>query len=325
MCINKIRFISLSSTTKALSFSIAGCASCGSMVAAAVPIKNGTVKVKVLPLSGALSSSISPFISRISRAEMESPSPVPPNSRVVDESPCEKASKICCCLSLGIPMPVSKTEKRMGMNPSADWRRCARTLTSPSFVNLMALPARLIRIWRKRVGSPRRTSGTSPCKAQVTSNFFCWARTARGSNALSMQSSREKGTLSRSSRPASIFEKSRMSLMIPSKDSADDRTISRYSRCSGLSSVSSASSVMPRIPFMGVRISWLMLARNSLLARLAASAACLASTRRCSAARCLVMSSITPTYPCKIPSVPASARVCHCTQFTWPSGVRNRY
>ena len=30
---------------------------------------------------------------------------------------------------------------------------------------------------------------------------------------------------------------------------------------------------MPRMPFIGVRISWLMLARNSLLARLAASAA----------------------------------------------------
>ena len=33
---------------------------------------------------------------------------------------------------------------------------------------------------------------------------------------------------------------------------------------------------MPMMPFMGVRISWLMLARNSLLARLAASASSLA-------------------------------------------------
>ena len=33
---------------------------------------------------------------------------------------------------------------------------------------------------------------------------------------------------------------------------------------------------MPRMPFIGVRISWLMLARNSLLARLAASATSLA-------------------------------------------------
>ena len=33
---------------------------------------------------------------------------------------------------------------------------------------------------------------------------------------------------------------------------------------------------MPMIPFMGVRISWLMLARNSLLVRLASSALSLA-------------------------------------------------
>ena len=37
---------------------------------------------------------------------------------------------------------------------------------------------------------------------------------------------------------------------------------------------------MPMMPFNGVRISWLMLATNSLLARLAASAASLASRKR---------------------------------------------
>ncbi len=43
--------------------------------------------------------------------------------------------------------------------------------------------------------------------------------------------------------------------------------------CRSLNSVSWRSSAMPSTPFMGVRISWLMLARNWLLARLAASAA----------------------------------------------------
>ena len=50
------------------------------------------------------------------------------------------------------------------------------------------------------------------------------------------------------------------------------RRSSRQSRCSAVSSLSSASSVMPMMPFIGVRISWLMLARNSLLARLASIA-----------------------------------------------------
>ena len=40
----------------------------------------------------------------------------------------------------------------------------------------------------------------------------------------------------------------------------------------------SARSVMPMMPFIGVRISWLMLARNSLLAIVAASARCLATS-----------------------------------------------
>ena len=57
--------------------------------------------------------------------------------------------------------------------------------------------------------------------------------------------------------------------MIVSSESADFSTSSAYSRCSVLSSVSRSSSVMPMTPFIGVRISWLMLARNSLLAWLA--------------------------------------------------------
>ncbi len=67
--------------------------------------------------------------------------------------------------------------------------------------------------------------------------------------------------------PASIFEKSRMSLITESNESADDLTSSRYSRCLFVSKVPSVSSVIPTIPFMGVRISWLILVKNSLLTR----------------------------------------------------------
>ena len=76
--------------------------------------------------------------------------------------------------------------------------------------------------------------------------------------------------------PRLDFEKSRMSLITPSSESPDDFSIPRYSRCSGANSVFSTRSVMPSIPFKGVRISWLMLARNSPLTRLASSAFCLA-------------------------------------------------
>ena len=63
------------------------------------------------------------------------------------------------------------------------------------------------------------------------------------------------------------------------------------------SSVSRTSSVMPSMPFSGVRISWLMLARNSLLAPLAASAASFALRNSRSAALAAVTSRITLTAP----------------------------
>ena len=68
---------------------------------------------------------------------------------------------------------------------------------------------------------------------------------------------------SRSRRPASILEKSRMSLRMVSSASPEACTVSANSRCSAPRSVSSSSEVMPSTPFIGVRISWLMLARNS--------------------------------------------------------------
>ena len=61
--------------------------------------------------------------------------------------------------------------------------------------------------------------------------------------------------------------------MIFSSDSPDRCTLSAKRRCVAESSVSSSISVMPRTPLIGVRISWLMLARNRDLARLAACAA----------------------------------------------------
>ena len=53
---------------------------------------------------------------------------------------------------------------------------------------------------------------------------------------------------------------------MPSSASADWLAVWMNSRCGGVSRVCSASAVMPITAFIGVRISWLMLARNSPLA-----------------------------------------------------------
>jgi len=93
---------------------------------------------------------------------------------------------------------------------------------------------------------------------------------------------RLKGTDSSTSFPAWILEKSRMSFITVRSPIAESEMASTYSFCSGYRSVVKSSSVMPITPFMGVRISWLMLAKNSLFARLALSADFLASRNRSS-------------------------------------------
>ena len=73
--------------------------------------------------------------------------------------------------------------------------------------------------------------------------------------------------VSSSSLPASTFEKSRMSLMIVSSASPAPRTPSAYWRWRSSSSVFSSRPVRPMTPFMGVRISWLIVATNADFAR----------------------------------------------------------
>ena len=65
--------------------------------------------------------------------------------------------------------------------------------------------------------------------------------------------------------------------MIVSSASPESRIVPAKSRCSSLSGVSSSSPLMPMTAFIGVRISWLMVARNALFASFAASAAARAS------------------------------------------------
>ena len=110
------------------------------------------------------------------------------------------------------------------------------------------------------------------------------ADSATSSAASSTTWTRLKSMVSSSSLPASTFEKSRMSLMIVSSASPAPRTPSAYCRWRSSSSVFSSRPVSPMTPFIGVRISWLIVARNADLAREASSASSRvsASSRRAS-------------------------------------------
>ena len=68
--------------------------------------------MKLAPLPGLLTSVISPPSSLASSRLIARPSPVPPYLRLVLPSACWKASKMMCCFSPEMPMPVSVTDER---------------------------------------------------------------------------------------------------------------------------------------------------------------------------------------------------------------------
>jgi len=145
--------------------------------------------------------------------EIGSPRPVPPYFLVVDPSACWKGVKICSCLFSAIPIPLSFILKwissRLPELPSIS----IESRISPCSVNLAALPKRLIRICWTLVESPFTWEGTL---------FSIWQTSSMGlspipgriiSSTSYASSSREKLIDSITSSPASILERSRMSLI----------------------------------------------------------------------------------------------------------------
>ena len=143
-----------------------------------------------------------------------------------------------------------------------------------SGVNLTALDSRLSAICLSARRSARRRMPDAIL--EVTLSFFSCARVVTTRSA--SDSSRSSSTFSRSSlsRPASIFDMSRMSLMTSSRYSPlrwMSRQYSTYlSEPSAPNMPDSMISEKPMMALSGVRSSWLMLARNFDLAWLASSA-----------------------------------------------------
>ena len=126
-----------------------------------------------------------------------------------------------------MPSPVSLTAAVTAIGPSASPTTSVSTVsaTCPASVNLIALPSRFSRIWRSLVTSPTTMRGVPGRMSPTSSSPFSVALAAISSSAASTHSWRSNVAASRSIRPASIFEKSRMSLMIVSSDSPLARMI----------------------------------------------------------------------------------------------------
>jgi hypothetical protein len=88
----------------------------------------------------------------------------------------------------------------------------------------------------------------------------------------------ENAVVSSSSLPASIFEKSSTSSMMRTKACAESRIVATSGSWSSPNPCRSKTSIMPSTPFIGVRISWLIVARNVDFASFAASASARAAS-----------------------------------------------
>jgi hypothetical protein len=108
--------------------------------------------VKVAPFpSPALSTEIVPPCARTMAFEIASPSPRPPNFRVIELCPCSKALKTLSIFSGSIPIPESVV--RMAMRSSLGFE-LSTTMVPPAGVNFTAFLIRFQKTCWSLAGSP---------------------------------------------------------------------------------------------------------------------------------------------------------------------------
>ena len=239
----------------------------------------GTSNQKVLPAPGRLTAPIAPPILSTRRLQMARPSPVPPKRRVMLASAWANGWKRPARVSGAMPIPVSRTAKRSRTRSAVTSRRVTRTWISPRSVNLMALPIRLTRTCSRRCGSPTSPPSSAGGGAMPSTSPLSRAVDPSSEPMSARSGASPKGCAAKEICPASILDRSRMSLRIPSRERPAVRTCATMARWSGTRALRSRTCTRPSTLFKGVRISWLMWARNSDLARAACSAAAWACFR----------------------------------------------
>ena len=175
---------------------------------------------------------------RPARRRLSSPRPVPPYLRVVELSACSNAPKIFCCFSAGMPMPVSETQSAASIDEASRFDEL-------HVEHHLALLGELDRVADQVHHDLPQPAGIadSTCRARrpgcgrPVPGPFWWARRRQRLHRVAERCRADRtSTVSSSSLPASILEKSRMSLMSVSSESAESLTMSRYSRCSRVKS-----------------------------------------------------------------------------------------
>jgi hypothetical protein len=159
-------------------------------------------------------------------------------------------------------------------------------VTPPASVNLTALVSRLSSTWPRRSGSPTQAGGKF-------AGFLQFQVQALGAGPVGDQLECVPSTAAENHFAALDLQLAGIDLG-EIEDFVDDaeQLVARgedllegVARLFGILVIALADVGKPSTPFMGVRISWLMLARNSLRARARFSAATSACSRACAAAR----------------------------------------
>ena len=110
-------------------------------------LPRGSSKKKLVPLPNWLLRYILPSKIFIRPFTIESPKPVPPYFLLIWIDPWEKLSNICSCFSFEMPIPLSWISKLIWYRFFLTSAFLTLTQISPSLVNFMAFPNKLIKIW----------------------------------------------------------------------------------------------------------------------------------------------------------------------------------
>ena len=190
------------------------CGASAGLTCAGVSVWSGKVIVNVEPSPGWLVTEISPPSSWQKRWEIAKPRPVPPYFLLVEASAWLNAWNSRPSCSSVMPIPVSEIANRtIGRSVS---KRSATKVSRPFSVNLLPLLRILSRLCLSLVRSVRMlprfsVSPNSRTLPLVSASGTMIARTSSSSGTISTSSRKM------SIRPASTFDRSRMSLIRPSK------------------------------------------------------------------------------------------------------------
>ena len=165
----------------------------------------------------------------------------------------------------------------------------------PLSVYFMALVTRLVMTCTIRLRSRLSVHLGKPNSHRIVTGLSGSRRRRSDSSVSFIKAFTSKSLSIYSMLPASIFDMSRMSFMSCNNCPLFDWIIREYSSCSSFVSAPHNSSENPTMALSGVRISWLMLARNADLRLFSSSAFFLASVSTFSICLRLVTSCIEPS------------------------------